>query len=75
MDTTTIGTWVVLATQVVTLVSSIIGVVLGLRNRTAVHEVHLSLNSRMDQLVAASRAEGKLDGIAEGKETTNGSDV
>jgi len=37
----------------------------GDKNAEAIHEIHLSINSRMDQLLKASKAES----LAEGRET------
>ena len=55
--------WMILVTQGVSLCGSVLSIWLTLKNKAAIREVHLSINSRMDQLVIASRAEGKLDGI------------
>jgi hypothetical protein len=35
--------------------------VASIRNGTKIQDVHLSINSRMDQLVKASKAEGRQD--------------
>jgi hypothetical protein len=44
---------------------AIVGLVIGLKNKDAVKEVHLSLNSRLDQLLELT----KKAGIAEGRKS------
>lgn len=41
--------------------AAFVGVLLGLKNKTAIHEVHLSLNSRLDQLVIAAKHSGRIE--------------
>ena len=41
-------------------IPGILTVILSLHNRDAIHEVHVSLNSRLDQLLKASVAEGRI---------------
>jgi uncharacterized membrane protein len=51
---------VILFTQAVTLIGTIASIMATIHNRNAIQEVHLSINSRMDQLLIASRAEGRV---------------
>lgn len=37
------------------------------RNAESIQAVHISINSRMDQLLKASKAESKAEGVIEGK--------
>lgn len=39
----------------------------GNRNSKAIQEVHLSINSRMDELLKSSKAESKAEGKEEGR--------
>lgn len=39
----------------------------GRRNSKAIQEVHLSINSRMDQLLKSSKAQSKAEGIEQGR--------
>ena len=55
-----------LITSVITLITALVGVVKGFQNASKIQEVHLSINSRMDQLLAASKAESHLEGKAQG---------
>jgi hypothetical protein len=48
-----------------TLVASITSLVMAFKNSVKINEVHLSINSRMDQLLAAHGAEMKAEGAAE----------
>ena len=44
-----------------TAVAAIIAAVLGVRNRASIKEIHLSLNSRLDELVKASHDSGRVE--------------
>jgi hypothetical protein len=60
---------VILATSTVTLLTSIAAFVQGIRNQHKIQEVHLSVNSRLDQLVATTRQEAHAAGKLEGQQT------
>ena len=72
IDMISLGSWIILATQVLTLVSTIVGIWSSRKNKHAIQEVHLSINSRMDELIIASRAEGKLDGLEDKRNNSGG---
>jgi hypothetical protein len=61
----TTGAILILITQVITLVTAGLSFWASRRNKAAIQEVHVSINSRMDQLIAqtakASHAEGMAD--------------
>ena len=42
-------------------IAAITAAVLGKKNAAAIHEVHLSLNSRLDELIKASRSAGQIE--------------
>jgi hypothetical protein len=41
-------------------VPGILGVIVGLHNKSSIREIHLSLNSRLDQLILASKDSGRI---------------
>jgi hypothetical protein len=43
-----------------TAIAAVIGAVLGILNRGKIQEVHLLVNSRMDQLLLATKSEGRI---------------
>ncbi len=48
-----------------TLVSAVSAGIIGLRNTRKIHDVHVSINSRMDQLLAEARLLAHAQGRAE----------
>ena len=64
----TLGGYIILATQTVTLIAAIIGIVSSKKNKAAIQEVHVSINSRMDELLKLTAAASKAEGIKEQKE-------
>ena len=48
-------------------IAAIVAAISSLVNRKAIQEVHLSINSRMDQLVATSEAKAHLEGAAQAR--------
>jgi hypothetical protein len=69
------GAIIILATQGFTLLTAIVSVFQAFRNKAAIQEVHLSVNSRLTELIrvtkAASHAEGKAEGVAQQKADTD----
>lgn len=58
----------ILITQVITLATAALAFWASRKNKAAIHSVHVSINSRMDELLkvtaSASRAEGVIEGEA-----------
>lgn len=54
-----VGNAVVLATVVIS----------HLRSKRAIQDIHIAMNSRLDQLIVAARAEGHASGVREEKES------
>jgi hypothetical protein len=42
-------------------IASVAALIVSIRNGNQIHEVHLGINSRMDELVKASKAQGRQD--------------
>jgi hypothetical protein len=42
-------------------IASVAAVIMSIKNGTKIQEVHLGINSRMDELVRASKAQGRQD--------------
>ena len=42
-------------------IASVAALVMSIRNGTKIHDVHIGINSRMDELVKASKAQGRQD--------------
>lgn len=74
MTTAEITQIIIAASSLVSAVSVPVVAIVTVLNRKAIREVHLSLNSRLDQLVesksAAARMEGHAAGVTEGKQET-----
>jgi hypothetical protein len=69
--------WLTLAGQAMVFITALVAAVQGIFNRAAIQEVHLTVNSRLDEFkstlealtqtkVAAAHAQGLLQGKAEG---------
>ena len=54
-----------LIVSVATLVTAIGAVVIGIINSNRINDVHISINSRMDQLLLAHGREMRAEGVAE----------
>jgi hypothetical protein len=54
--------------QLVTAMAAVVATVVSWHNKTAIQEVHLSLNSRLDQLLKQARALGITEGRDQPKE-------
>lgn len=59
--------YVILATGVVTLLSSLAAFVQGLRNQGRIAELHVTMNSRLDQLLATTRSDAHAAGVVQGR--------
>ena len=57
--------WEPVIVAIIVAIPSTIGVVRGWRNPTKLDSIHLDINSRIDQLVRASKAESKAEGMAQ----------
>lgn len=56
-----------LATSVCTLLTAIIGVVMALWHRSAIHKVELSINGRLTELLAVTKKSSHAEGVIEGE--------
>ncbi len=54
--------------QAFTAFSVMVGVIISFINRNKIRELHVTLNSRLDQLLAATAAQARSEGHAEGLE-------
>lgn len=57
-----------LVAAVATLIAAVTSVYVAVRTREAVYQVHLSVNSRLDQLVAETKAAAHAAGVEEGRD-------
>jgi hypothetical protein len=53
--------WIILISAIAPTLLALAAVITALKNGSAIKEVHLSLNSRLDELVAASKALGIIE--------------
>jgi hypothetical protein len=56
--------------SVATLITAIGAVVVGIINSNRINDVHISINSRMDQLLLAHGKEMKAEGVKEERDRT-----
>ncbi len=56
------------AIKILTAVGVIIGVVSSFLNRQKIYELHITLNSRLDELLKSSIAQARSEGMAEARE-------
>jgi hypothetical protein len=54
--------------QLITAMSAFGALVLSYFNRRAINEVHISTNSRMDQLLEMNKKSSRAEGLKEGRE-------
>ena len=52
---------------VVTFLTAVASLITSMRNGGKINEVHLSLNSRLDQLVASEKSQSRTEGEAAGR--------
>jgi|HubBroStandDraft_4_1064222.scaffolds.fasta_scaffold13079_4 hypothetical protein len=52
--------------QILTAIPAILAFIVSLINRNKIQEVHLSVNSRLDELLKTSIAQARIEGRAEG---------
>jgi hypothetical protein len=69
------GALIILATQGFTLLAALVSVLQAFRNKAAIQEVHFMVNSRLTELLTAtkeaSHAVGKAEGVAQQKADTD----
>ena len=58
-----------LVATTVAAVCSLIATIISIHNKGSIEQVHVSINSRMDQLLKAMAASSKAEGVAEGLAT------
>ena len=72
------GSWIILASNALTLLTAAFGLLMGFKNADKIQEVHLTVNSRLTEFrdqteklllasVVAAHADGTAEGIAETK--------
>ena len=49
---------------------AILALIQGMKNGRATEEIHLSVNSRMDELLAVTKGESHAEGLAQGRKET-----
>jgi hypothetical protein len=59
-----------LIVSIATLITAIGAVVIGIINSNRINDVHVSINSRMDQLLLAHGKEMKAEGVKEERDRT-----
>jgi hypothetical protein len=68
-----LSAWIDLGIKVVTFIGAIGALLASLRNRIAIQEVHLSINSRLTELIKstseAAHAAGRAEGLQMGQPT------
>lgn len=70
----TVGGWIILATQSVTLLAALLSLWSSRKNKAAIQSIHVSINSRMDQLLAATKSDAHQAGVTEGQANTFAAD-
>lgn len=60
--------WVALITAIPGTLVALLALVQIFRSKKAIQEVHLSINSRMDELLKSARGEAKAQGKEEGRQ-------
>ena len=70
------GHFLLLAAQIVTFLTSLVGLFIVIRNKNAVHELSIRVDGRLSQLIenikSTEYAAGKTAGVAEQKDIQNG---
>lgn len=62
MNELTVTDWVHLAIQGFIALAAVLGGIQSMANRSAIREVHLTLNGRLDELLRSTKALGHLEG-------------
>lgn len=55
--------WASVAAPLIAAVAAVGAVVLGIINRNQMQQIHLTMNSRLDELVKSKKAEGHAEGV------------
>jgi hypothetical protein len=67
-----LGAWIILGTQVMTLLGATVTIIISVMNRREVKQLSINVDGRLTQLLditrASSHAEGRLEGIEVQKE-------
>lgn len=64
----TVGGIIILLTQVVTLATAGLAFWASRKNKTAIQEIHVSINSRMDDLLKLTATASRAEGVKEEKD-------
>lgn len=64
----TAGGVIILITQIITLVTAGLAFWASRRNKAAIHEIHVSINSRMDDLLRLTATASRAEGVKEEKD-------
>jgi hypothetical protein len=59
--------WLDIAIKVVTFLGVVGAFLASLKNRAAIQEVHLSLNSRLSELIEVAKTAAHAEGVAQGR--------
>lgn len=65
----TFGTVIILATAVATFATAALSLYASWRNGKEIQEIHISINSRMDELLALTKKAAHAEGVIEGEGT------
>lgn len=65
MNTITIGAWLILATQAMTLLGLMVSIFLTIRNKRAIIEHSLRVDGALEKLLASNKIVDKAEGKAE----------
>lgn len=64
--------WLSQITEVITALAALTGATLGIINRRRISEVHVSINSRMDELLKATGVAAHAEGLEQGRKESDG---
>jgi len=67
----TVGGIIILATQIVTLITAALAFWASRKNKAAIHEIHVSINSRMDDLLKLTATASRAEGVKEEKDKSS----
>lgn len=67
----TAGGIIILITQIVTLLTAGLAFWASRKNKSAIHEIHVSINSRMDELLKLTATSSHAEGVKEEKDKSS----